>query len=444
MNEPTPITRAAAHVLCAILWIAPLAATAQPTPPATLATSATADYIVALVNGEPIAASDVRARLARIDIPTNAPAAERATLARQVLEQLIDEKVLLQFAAESGIRIEEAAVDAAEAEVARRNGLSVAQLRERLPQAGLTPAAFRANLRNELTLQRLREREEGRVRVTEGDIDAYLRTHQGSTDPARTALELAQVLVPVPEQASAEQEVRARAAAEDVARRARSGEDFAALARRLSQAPEAANGGRLGLRRADRYPALFWEAVRDARPGDIIGPLRSGAGFHVLQVVSKRDVNLPEPTVTQTRVRHILLRATDEAAQRDAAARLQALRERIVSGQTTFEAAAREVSEDGSAREGGALGWATPGLFVPEFEQAMDALAPGQVSAPVPTRFGMHLIEVLERRVVERSPRDMREAVRALLRQQKADEAFEEQMRELRARAYVEYREPPQ
>ncbi|MCX7662303.1 MAG: peptidylprolyl isomerase [Tepidimonas fonticaldi] len=441
MNEPTPITRAAAHLLCAVLWIAPLAANAQPAAPAALAT---ADYIVALVNGEPIAASEVRARLARIDVPANAPAAERAALPRQVLEQLIDEKVLLQSAADAGIRVEDSAVDAAEAEVARRNGLSVAQLRERLPQAGLTLAAFRANLRNELTLQRLREREEARVRVTEGDIDAYLRQHQGSTDPARTVLELAQVLIPVPEQADADQVARARQTAEDVARRARSGEDFATLARRLSQAPEAANGGRLGLRRADRYPTLFWEAVRSARAGDIVGPLRSGAGFHVLRVVTKRDANLPEPTVTQTRVRHILLRATDEAAQRAAAARLQALRERIVSGQITFEAAAREVSEDGSAREGGALGWAAPGLFVPEFEQAMDALAPGQVSAPVPTRFGVHLIEVQERREVERSPREMREAVRALLRQQKAEEAFEEQVRELRGRAYVEYREPPQ
>ncbi|MEW6695353.1 MAG: peptidylprolyl isomerase [Pseudomonadota bacterium] len=441
MNDPTPIARAAACLLGAVLLIAPAGGWAQPTA---AAATATADYIVALVNGEPITASEVRARLARLELPANAPAAERAALPRQVLERLIDEKVLLQWAAESGIRIDDAAVDAAEAEVARRNGLSVEQLRQRLPEAGLTLAAFRANVRNELTLQRLREREEARVKVTEAEIDAYLRTHQDSTDPARTALELAQVLIPLPDNATAEQVARARAIAEDVARRARAGEDFAALAQRLSAAPEAAGGGRLGLRSADRYPALFWDAVRDARRGDIVGPLRSGAGFHVLQVLTKRHLDLPEPTVTQTRVRHILLRASDEAAQRAAAARLQALRARIVAGQTTFDAAAREVSEDGSAREGGALGWATPGLFVPEFEQAMDALAPGQISAPVPTRFGVHLIEVQERREVERSPRELREAVRALLRQQKAEDAFAEQVRELRGRAYVEYREPPQ
>ncbi|MGQ9724864.1 MAG: peptidylprolyl isomerase [Tepidimonas sp.] len=440
MNEPTPIIRAATHLWCAaLLLIVPVAAAAQPTATA----PATADYIVALVNGEPIAASEVRARLARIEAPTNVAATERAALPRQVLQQLIDEKVLLQFAADSGIRVDDTAVDAAEAEVARRNGLSVAQLRARLPQAGLTLNTFRANLRNELMLQRLREREESQVRVSETEIDAYLRQHQGSADPADTVLELAQVLIPVPENASTDEEARARQEAEEVARRARTGEDFAALARRYSRSPEASAGGRMGLRRADRYPSLFWEAVRDLRAGEIAGPLRSGAGWHVLQVVTKRDASLPDPTVTQTRVRHILLRATDEAAQRAAVARLQALRERIVTGQTTFEAAAREVSEDASAREGGALGWAAPGVFVPEFEQAMERLAPGQVSSPVVSRFGVHLIEVLERREVQRSPRELREAVRALLRQQKADEAFAEQLRELRGRAYIEYREPP-
>jgi peptidyl-prolyl cis-trans isomerase SurA len=164
----------------------------------------------------------------------------------------------------------------------------------------------------------------------------------------------------------------------------------------------------------------------------------------VLKVLTKRHVDLPEPTVTQTRVRHILLRANDEASQRAAIARLQAVRERIVSGQTSFDAAAREISEDASARDGGALGWATPGMFVPEFEEAMDALAPGQVSAPVVSRFGVHLIEVQERRTVERSPRELRDAVRSRLRERKADETLAERLREQRSRAYIEIREAPQ
>jgi len=440
MNESLPIRRAAASLLCALALAAPLTAPAQ--MPAGAA--ATADYVVALVNGEPIAASELRARLARIEVPANASPAERTALARQVLDQLIDEKVLLQWAADSGIRVDEAAIDAAEAEVARRNGLSVAELRARLPQAGLTPATLRANLRNELLLQRLREREASQARVSESEIDAYLRQHQAGADPTRTALELAQVLIAVPDNASGEALARARQQAEEIAQRARAGEDFAALGRRHSQAPEAANGGRLGLRSADRYPTLFWEAVRDLRPGDVAGPLRSGAGFHVLKVLTKRHVDLPEPTVTQTRVRHILLRANDEASQRAAIARLQAVRERIVSGQTSFDAAAREISEDASARDGGALGWATPGMFVPEFEEAMDALAPGQVSAPVVSRFGVHLIEVQERRTVERSPRELRDAVRSLLRERKADETLAERLREQRSRAYIEIREAPQ
>ena len=440
MNEPLPIRRAVACLLCALALGAPLTAPAQPATGATAA----ADHVVALVNGEPIAASELRARLARIEVPANATPAERAALTRQVLDQLIDEKVLLQWAADSGIRVDEAAIDAAEAEVARRNGLSVTELRARLPQAGLTLMALRANLRNELLLQRLREREASQARVSESEIDAYLRQHQAGADPARIALELAQVLIPVPENASDDVLARARQQAEEIAQRARAGEDFAALARRHSQAPEAAKGGRLGLRSADRYPNLFWEAVRNLRPGDIAGPLRSAAGFHVIKVLTQRHVDLPEPTVTQTRVRHILLRASDEASQRAAIARLQALRERIVSGQTSFDAAAREISEDGSARDGGSLGWAVPGMFVPEFEEAMDALAPGQVSAPVVSRFGVHLIEVQERRTVERSPRELRDAVRALLRERKADEALAERLREQRSRAYIEIREAPQ
>lgn len=442
MNSPTPLARAALRLLCAALLAVPGApGFAQPRP---AAAAVSADHIVALVNGEPITASDVRARLARVERGAAPTPAERAALAREALEQLIDERVLLQWAQDSGIRVDDAAVDAAEAEVARRNGLSVEQLRQRLPQAGLTTATFRTQLRNELTLQRLREREANRARVTEADIDAFLRERQGSAAPARIALELAQVLIPVPENAGAEEVARARELADEVARRARAGEDFAALAQRHSKAPEAANGGRLGLRPADRYPTLFWEAVRPLRAGDVAGPLRSGAGFHVLKVLTKRDAELPDPTVTQTRVRHILLRATDEASQRVAADRLRALRERIVSGQVRFEDAAREVSEDTSARDGGALGWAVPGLFVPEFEQAMDALAPGEVSAPVASRFGVHLIQVLERREVERSAAEMRDAVRALLRQRKAEEAIADALREQRGRAYIEYREPPQ
>ncbi|MCX7742689.1 MAG: peptidylprolyl isomerase, partial [Tepidimonas sp.] len=403
---------------------------------------ATLDHVVALVGGQPITASELRARLARLDLPAHAPATLRAEAAREVLERLIDERALLQSAQELGVRVSEADVDAAALEVARRNGLTLAQLREQLPTAGLSWSSWRAGLRDELVLQRLREREEARARVSEAEIDAWLRERQRPSDPAQVALELAQVLVPVPEGAGDEADARARQQAEEIARRARAGEDLVALARAHSQAPQAAQGGRLGLRSADRYPTLFWDAVRGLPPGSIVGPLRSGAGWHVLKVLTQQHIELPSPTVTQTEVRHILLRADGDAERAQALRRLSELRARIASGQISFEAAARQFSQDTSASDGGRLGWASPGLFVPEFEQAMDALAPGQLSEPVVTRFGVHLIEVLQRREVPRSAREQREAVRALLRQRKADEALAELARDARARAYVEIREP--
>lgn len=438
MNDLRFPTKRLLAVALAALSLLPLAA---PAAPEGRGPAASADHIVALVGGEPITASELRARLARVELPPGTPAAARAELAREVLERLIDERALLQSAREQGVRISDTEVEAAEAEVARRNGLTVAQLHEQLPAAGLSVRAFRANLRDELTLQRLREREAARVRLSEAEVDAWLREREQPADPAQVALELAQVFIPVPENAGAEVQARAHLQAEEVARRARAGENFAQLARQWSQAPEAAQGGRLGLRRADRYPTLFWEAVRGQPVGSIVGPLRSGAGWHVLQVLTQRHVDLPPPTVTQTEVRHILLRAGTDAERQAAQRHLAELRARIVGGQTTFEAAAREVSQDASAREGGRLGWAEPGLFVPEFEEAMEALAPGQVSAPVTTRFGVHLIEVLQRREVARGARELREAARSSLRQRKAEEALEEMAREARARAYVEIRE---
>ena len=434
MNEPLTLRRTLASALLALALGTP--AVAQ-----SLRGGTTVDHVVALVGGQPITASELRARLAREPLPPGATAAVRAERTREVLERLIEERALLQTAQEAGIRVSDADVDAAEAEVARRNGLTVAQLRAQLPAAGLTVATLRANLRDELTLQRLREREEARARVGEAEVDAWLRERQQPRDPAQVALELAQVLIAVPEHASAEEQARARERAEEVAQRARAGADFAQLARQWSQAPEAAQGGALGLRRADRYPTLFWEAVRGQPAGSVVGPLRSGAGWHVLKVLTQRHVELPPPTVTQTEVRHILLRADTEAERAAAAQRLAALRARIVSGQISFEAAAREVSQDGSARDGGRLGWAAPGLFVPEFEQAMEALPPGQVSEPVATRFGVHLIEVLQRREVALTEREQRDRIRALLRQRKAEEALAELAREARARTYVEIRE---
>jgi len=398
--------------------------------------------VVALVNSEPVTNYEVQARLARLQPPAGAQQPPRTELLRQVMEQLILERVQLQAAAEQGLKIEDAALAQAEDNIARQNGLSVAQLHERLKGLGQDADSFRANLRNEMLLQRLREREvDNRIRISEQDIDAYLAEHQSAE---LAEVNLAQLLVRVPEGADDAAVERLRQRAEELAQRARAGADFAALVREFSDAADKTRGGELGMRGVDRYPALFLDAIRSLQPGQIAAVVRSGAGFHVLKLVDKRNAGLPEASYTQTRARHILLRPGPQLSQEAAIARLQELRQRIAAGSARFDEVARQVSQDGSASAGGDLGWANPGMFVPEFEQAMNRLAPGQISEPLVSRFGVHLIQVQERRQATLSEREQREWVRNLLREQKADEAYSSWTRELRGRAYIEYREPPQ
>jgi peptidyl-prolyl cis-trans isomerase SurA len=227
--------------------------------------------------------------------------------------------------------------------------------------------------------------------------------------------------------------------------RARAGEDFGTLAREFSDAPDRdKTGGQLGLRSADRYPPLFIQATQPLRAGDIAGPVRSDAGFHVLKVVDKRQASLPGMTVTQSQARHILLRPSAQLSESVAKERLTDFRRRILAGQADFGTLARENSQDGSAREGGDLGWASPGQFVPEFEDVMNRLAPGQISEPLVSRFGVHLIQLVARRETTLSPREQREIVRNLVREKKLDEAFKTWAQEVRGRAYVEFRDPVQ
>ena len=400
-----------------------------------------ADHVVALVNSEPVSNHEVLARLARLQAPAGTQLPPRTELLRQIMEQLILERVQLQAAAEQGLKIEDAALAQAEEGVARQNGLSVPQLHERLKGLGQDAASFRANLRQEMLLQRLREREvDNRIRISEQDIDAYLAEHQS---PELAEINLAQLLVRVPEGADDATVERLRQRAEQLAQRARSG-DFAALVREFSDAADKAQGGELGLRSVERYPALFLDATRSLQPGQIATVVRSGAGFHVLKLIEKRNAGLPEASYTQTRARHILLRPGAQLSQEAAVARLKELRQRIAAGTARFDELARQFSQDGSAGAGGDLGWANPGMFVPEFEQVMNQLAPGQLSEPLVSRFGVHLIQVEERRQASLSAREQREWVRNVLREQKAAEAYSTWALELRGRAYIEYREPPQ
>ena len=404
-----------------------------------------ADFVVALVNSEPITNSELQSELQRVLQQLSQqrrPVPDKNELARQVLEQLIGDRIQLQLANQSGIRIDDAAVDLTEQNIARQNQLSVAEMRRQLVADGVSVPQFRAQLRNQLALTRFRERElEPRGRVTELEIDQYLREAQSNRDPTTRQINLAQILVAVPDDASDALVATLQARAEALLARIRAGEDFNNLARAASDAPDRSNGGELGLRTADRYPSLFLDATQALALGEVSGLVRSGAGFHLLKVMERQDTNLPPAAVMQTRSRHILLRLGPQLNEAAARARLLGYRAQILAGQADFAALARQYSQDSSAAQGGDLGWTGPGMFVPEFEQFMSRLAPGQVGEPLVSRFGVHLIEVLERRRVETSQREQREAVRGLLRDKKLDEAYLLWAQDQRSRAYVELRE---
>lgn len=408
-----------------------------------------ADFIVVVVNSEPVTNNEVRTRLMRTELQLQQqgiPVPPRSELLPQLLERMILDKVQLQTALASGLKVDDNAIETAVQSIASQNRITVEELRRRLKTDKIDYNQFRAELRDELLVTRLRQREvDTRVNVTELEIDEFLRG-QASKSSAGGALmlNLAEILVPVPENATPGQVAALQAKAQQVLERARAGGNFAALAAEFSASASRGNGGPMGLRSAERYPPLFVEATLNTRAGELAGPVRSGAGFHLLKVLEKKQGGLPDAVVTQIHARHILLRLTPKLNEAAAIAKLAGFKQRIQAGQADFAALARENSQDGSAKEGGDLGWANPGMFVPEFEKVMNALGPNQVSDPLVSRFGVHLIQVLERREAPLSEREQREMVREQLREKKQAEAYAVWAQELRGRAYVELRELPQ
>jgi peptidyl-prolyl cis-trans isomerase SurA len=403
------------------------------------------DYIVAVVNQELVTAGEVQLQLARLRANATRsggalPPAEQ--LRQQVLDALIDERVQVTHARESGQRLDDAELERAVTNVALQNQITLAQLRDRLRAEGIDFVRFRSNVRDQMLTERVREREvQGRIRVSDAEIDTFLDKRRESTRGA-DQFNIAQILVTVAESADEATLAQRRARAESALRRVRGGEAFEMVAREISEDGNRAQGGMIGMRAADRLPDLFVNAVRSFQPGEVSAALlRSGAGFHILKLVDKRDGS--GATVQQTRARHILLRPSPQLPQEAAVRRLAGFKRQVVENPASFEQLARANSEDGSAAQGGDLGWSSPGSLVPEFEEAMNALAPGGVSDPVVSRFGVHLIQVIDRREITLEPKQIREQARNILREQKFEEAYLEWMRELRARAYVEFREPP-
>lgn len=407
-----------------------------------------ADFIVAVVNSEVLTNQEVQTLRQRLTQEAAAKGINTSPdeLTRQAVEQLIIEKAQLQLARDSGIKIDDQTLEQTEQTVATNNQITREELFKRLQQEGISPSAFREQLRQQLMITRLREREvDGRIRISDLEIEQFLQDKlksQAAQVPPQ--LQLGMILIAVPEN-SAESDTRALAErATEVERRARSGENFAELAKTFSQTTDrGANGGDMGMRSIERYPDLFIEATRELKVGEVSAPVRSAAGFHVLKVLDRLQTN-DQLLVTQTRARHILLRLSEQLSQAQAMTRLNRIREDVVSGKADFAAVAREISQDGSAQQGGDLGWANPGMFVPEFEQVMNQLRPGQVGEPLVSRFGVHLIEVTDRRNAPMSDQDQRTMARNALREKKLEEAYAAWVEELRGRAYVEMREPPQ
>ena len=419
------------------------------TPKATAAAAPpqTADYIVALVNSEPITDGDLRAAVRRVTeqmTQQGQPLPDPQALRQGVLDRLITDRAQLQLAREYGIRADDASVDLAEQGLARQYQTTIEGLHQRFAASGQSADALRSELRDQLTLSRLREREvDARVQVSDADVDRSIAQQaQSGSDPMTQEINLAQLLIGVPERATAADVARLQAQAQQLLQRLRNGEKFATLVQQYSSA-DRSNGGQLGLRRADRYPPSFVVATRDLPIGGVSELVRSDAGFHILTVVERRAPSTLLMTVVQRHARHILLRPGPQLTQAAAVAQLRDFRERILKNTDTFARLARVYSQDATADRGGDLGWVNPGMFVPEFEEVLTALKPDEISQPVVSRFGVHLIQLLESRTAELSPREVREQVRQQLRQTRLNAAYVDWAKDIRERAFVELREAP-
>ena len=399
------------------------------------------DRIITVVNDEVITRRDldeqVRTVLTQMR-QQGTPPPPVAVLEKQLLERMIYNRVQLQFAKDTGLRIDDSTLDSAISRIAESNKISPSVLRETLEKDGVKFATFREDIRNEITLARLREREvDNKITISESEIDNMLGSLQAQGGGSEE-FDLAHILIRVPEQASPEQLQERRARAEQALAQIKNGADFRQVAASFSEAPDAVQGGAMGWRELVRLPTIFAEAVKGLKSGEVSGILRSANGFHIVRVNDRRGQNAPI-MVSQTHARHILIKTSELVSENDARERMVKLKERL-DNNADFAELARLQSEDASASRGGDLGWLSPGDTVPEFEKALDALRPGQISGPVRSPFGWHLIQVLERRSQDMSQQQQRLRARQALRAQKADEAYQEWVRQLRDRAFVEYR----
>jgi peptidyl-prolyl cis-trans isomerase SurA len=366
------------------------------------------------------------------------PLPQRDVLEKQLLERLITKNVLMQYARQTGLRVTDAEVEAAHERIAAENKMRVADLRQAVEKSGVPFDRFREDVRGEILISKLREREvEAKISVTDTEIQNFLRTQEAQ--PERVdEYNLAHILVTVPEQASPEELKLRRGRAETALAQIRQGSDFRQAAASYSDAPDALQGGEMGWRPAGRLPSIFLQALKEMKVGQVSDIVRSPAGFHILRLNDKRGNDTPI-LVNQTNARHILVRLNEVVSESDARNRLAELKDRIENG-ADFAELARLHSDDTTAARGGDLGWVSPGDTVPEFERAMAALKPGQVSDAFRTAFGWHIVQVLERREQDMSKDRQRLQARQAIRSRKSDEQWQEWVRQQRDKAYVEYK----
>lgn len=411
-------------------------------PPRAVAAPIAIDRVIAVVNNGVITEQELARRVVQVQQQLSqqkVATPSRTKLERQILERMVTERSLLDLAEGTSLKVSAEALDRTLTRMATENRLSLPEFRKALEQEGQDWNGFREQIRNEMTIARLREREvDNKVSVTDAEIALQLTQQSEKTAQAKDEYELAHILITVPEAASPEVSEKRRQRAEEALAKLRSGDDFAEVSALYSDAQNALEGGKLGWRSTAQLPNLFAGAVTSLKPGDTSALLRSANGFHILKLLGQRGANTAY-IVRQTQASHILIKTNELVGDNEARHRLTDLRERLVHG-ARFADLARLNSDDLSASRGGELGWLSPGDTVPEFERAMDALAPNEISQPIASPFGWHLIQVIARRDQDLSEERRRIEARRMIRARKAEEAFDDWVRQTRDRAYIEVR----
>lgn len=401
------------------------------------------DRIVAVVDQVVITEKELQDKISVVSAQLEKKGVElppQDVLEKQILERLINDSLQLQFAQQTGLRVDDIQLDKTIERIAEQNKMDVAQFRQALESEGISFRTFREDIRNEILLARLREREvDNRINVTEAEIDNFLITQSSRQDETQDEYEVAHILIRAPEEGSPEELQQLRAKAEQALKQLQGGTSFSEVSARVSDAPNALEGGGLGWKTSSQLPALFLDALKAMQPGEFSPILRSPNGFHILKLTNRRGGSSPL-VVEQTHARHILIKLSEVVSEDEAKHRLNTVRERLVNGGADFPEMARQYSEDGTAANGGDLGWVNPGDTVPPFEKAMNELQPGEISEPVRSPFGFHLIQVLERRKQDMTKEAARLKARQEIRARKSEEAYQDWVRELRDRAYVELR----